>query len=253
MVAPAQPTIRILIATPIQNGQVWCETADSLLRIALGYADVQGITWEWERFGGMGVAVARNELVYAMYAKGCHGVLFWDSDIIAKPHDVLGLVRHGKDMVGGLYRHKTDERKTWVANFIPGEVPDKNGLLKVEDCGAGFLFVSRRVFDTIALKGLAKPYTRGFATPKPKGTTMHDFFSMGVINDPLHGNEPTYKTEDFMLAHLARLAGFDCYVDTQVRVDHLGTTKFSGSALGMPEPWKALESDGAVVSKPASA
>jgi hypothetical protein len=241
MVAPAQqPSLfRVLIATPIQNGQVWCDTADSLLRIALQDGSVPGLRFEWERFGGMGVAVARNELVWLMYAKECHAIVFWDSDIVAKPHDILGLVRHGKDLVGGLYRHKTEERQTWVANFIPGAVPDKNGLLPVEDCGAGFLFVSRRVFDAIKAKGLAKPYTRGFATPKPKGTVMHDFFSMGVVADPFHDGEATYKTEDFMLAHHARASGFECYVDTQVRVDHLGVHRFRADAEGMPEPWLA--------------
>jgi hypothetical protein len=160
---------------------------------------------------------------------------------------VLGLVRHGVDLVGGMYRHKTDERKTWVANFIPGAVPNENGLLEVEDCGAGFLFCTRRVLEAIVAKKLVKGFTRGFACPKPPGTVMHDFFSMGVINDPMHGGEPTYKTEDFMLAHHARAAGFKCYVDTQVRVHHLGLTTFRADAPGMPEPWKVQGKPAAVL------
>jgi hypothetical protein len=238
MVAMATPPVRVLIATPIHDGKVWCETADALLRVALGSDTCPGVTFQWERYGGMGVAVARNELAYIALSQDYYGTIFWDSDIIAKPHDPLGLLRHGVDLVGGMYPHKTNERKTWVANFIPGEKPNQNGLLEVEDCGAGFLWASTRLLRAIVAKGLAKPYTRGFATPKPKGTVMHDFFSMGVINDPMHDNEPTYKTEDFMLAHLARLAGFKCYVDTQVRLGHLGITTFKGNADGMPEPWK---------------
>lgn len=247
--APQPPVFRVLIATPIQSGQMWCETAHGLLTIALKDGEVPGLSFEWEQMGGQGVAGARNELTWiGMNVKKCHAILWWDSDVVTHgpaPQAVLGLVRHGKHLVGGLYRHKTEDRKTWCANFIPGEVPDKNGLLKVEDCGAGFLFATRFLLDTIITKGLATPYTRGYDPHRyPPGTVMHDFFSMGVINDPLHGNEPTYKTEDFILAHKARLAGFDCYVDTQVRLDHMGVHKFKGSVEGMPEPWKASESQG---------
>jgi hypothetical protein len=239
MPGPVPPLFRVLIATPLQMGQMWCETAHSLLSVALKDGEVPGLRFEWEQAGGQGVAGARNELTYLMYAKKCHAVLWWDSDIVATPTDILGLVRHGKHLVGGMYRHKTEDRRTWVANFIPGEVPDANGALKVEDCGAGFLFATKFLLDTIIAKGLATPYTRGFSSPKPPGTVMHDFFSMGVVNDPLHNNEPTYKTEDFMLAHKARLAGFDCFVDTQVRVDHMGVHKFRAKGNdAMPEPWK---------------
>ena len=234
------PDFRVLIATPLQAGQMWCETAHALLSVALRDGEVPGLQFEWEQMGGLGIAGARNELAWLMYQKKCNAILFWDSDVVpigdpVKP--VLGLVRHGRDLVGGMYRHKTEDRKTWVANFLPGEQPDANGLLKVEDCGAGFLFATRFLLDTIIIKGLAAPYTRGFATPKPPGTVMHDFFSMGVIADPLHGNEPSYKTEDFMLAHKARAAGFACYVDTQVRLDHMGIHKFRANVEGMPAPW----------------
>lgn len=231
------PTLRVLIATPIQNGQVWGDTAECLLRIALEDGAVPGLQFRWERMGGLGLPEARNELAYLALRDGYHATLAWDSDIIAKPHDPLGLARHGKHLIGGLYRHKTNERLTWCANFLPGEQPDKNGALRVEDCGAGFLWFSTKLLADMIAKGVAKPYTRGF-WGKPKGTTMYDFFSPGVVDDPLHDNEPTYKTEDFIFAHRARLAGYDAFVDTTLRVDHLGVTKFSGTRADMPEPWK---------------
>ena len=251
--APQPPTFRVLIATPVQMGQVWCETAHGLLTIALRDGEVPGLTFEWEQMGGQGVAGARNELAWiAKHVKKCHAVLFWDGDVVTAgpaPTAVLGLVRHGKHLIGGLYPHKTEAHQTWCANFIPGEVPDANGALKVEDCGAGFLFVTMHLLDTIVAKGLAPAYSRGYDPRRyPPGTVMHDFFSMGVVKDPMHGGEPTYKTEDFMLAHKARLAGFDCYVDTQVRLDHMGVHKFKADRPNMPQPWVTTAAlDGKVV------
>lgn len=234
---PAQPppVHRVLIATPLNGGQMYWETAKALIQRTI--EDIPGIQFVWECWGGFGITAARNELAHLMYARNCSATLCWDADIVAPCHYPLGLIQHGVDCVGGLYRHKTEERLTWCCNFIPGEVPNANGLLRVEDIGAGFLYFTRRLCDAMIVQGIAKKYTRGFATAKPPGTVMYDFFSEGVIEDPLHGGEPTFKTEDFAFAHRVRLAGYQVHADTRIRCDHLGTHKFRADVAGMPEPW----------------
>ena len=151
--------------------------------------------------------------------------LFIDADVVFNASQVFGLLRHGVDIVGGLYPKKSAEL-TWCANFIPGAKPGVNGLLEVENCGAGFLLVSRRAFDAVALRFPERKYTRGNAGPAP--TTMTDFFGMGVVDS-------TYLTEDFFFPHLARQVGLKCYVDTQVRLDHMGTRRYpAGEAPQLP-------------------
>lgn len=232
------PQFRVLLATPTQNGQVWGDTAEAILRMA-GEVSVQGIDMKWERISGLGLPEARNEYAAMAVEQGFHAVIQTDSDIVPKATDTLGLIRHGKHLIGALYRHKTDENLTWCANFIEGEKPDAMGALRVKNCGAGFQLYTTNLLRAMVAKGVANRFTRGWDGRRhPHRKEMFDFFSAGVFCDQFTNNEPTFLTEDFAFAHRALLAGHQCYVDTQVRVPHLGVKAYRPDVPDMPEPWK---------------
>ena len=73
---PAQ--FRILLFTPLVGGQLHDDVAHGLIATAL--QDVEGIVFEWRRYKGAGLTVARNEGVRLMYELKCHAIIFIDSD-----------------------------------------------------------------------------------------------------------------------------------------------------------------------------
>lgn len=152
--------------------------------------------------------VARNAACADMLEHNFEWLMFLDDDVIPPGDAYARLVRHGKDVVSGLYYRRNepltpcamtiqDGKATWLTNWNPPEC-----LLEVDLVGAGCLLIHRRV-----LERMRKPWfvweigkEEESSVPKTRGAMSEDFtFCLG-----------------------AKAAGFKIHLDTSIRCEHVG-------------------------------
>lgn len=152
--------------------------------------------------------VMRNAACSDALSAGFQWVLFLDDDVIP-PGDVFSrLLRHGQDVVSGLYYRrqepicpvamKLDDKgqAQWVTNWSP---PDS--LLEVDLVGAGCLLIHRRVLE---------------AMPRP-------WFEWEIgKSEPAIPRGRGAMSEDFTFCMNAKRAGFKIHLDTSIRCEHVG-------------------------------
>jgi len=166
-----------------------------------------------------GIHKARNNLAWEFLTKNdAEYYLSVDSDISFHPDHVSRLISHNVDCVAGPYCHKKPQLE-WSARAIAGETPDpKTGLQVLNAVGTGFLLVKRHVFEKIRADHPEIEHKEDWS--EAKGETKWDFFSEGVVQEPIYYPEPTFLSEDFYFCKRVRDAGFKVLVDTSFYVMH---------------------------------
>lgn len=157
-----------------------------------------------------GVARARNNLAEIFLKTDCTHLFFLDSDIIIEPRQFQLLLDANVPIVAGMYPKKQGILD-WVINYLPGEVPDQNGLLKIKHAGTGCLLIDRQtVLDDIA----KNPDMLYRGDPGPK-STRYDFFPMRAVNG-------AYESEDWAWCNRVIRNGASIYLHTKVQCRHVG-------------------------------
>jgi glycosyltransferase involved in cell wall biosynthesis len=152
-------------------------------------------------------------------------ILFIDSDMAWQPGAIKTLVetqaKFDLDMVGGLcfqrsepyqptlYMEAADEN--WGYTFL--EEWDEDAAVEVDATGMAFVLIHKRVFDRILMENVGE-----------------HFLELEERKD--HAPQPFFKWtgklgEDFQFCKEARAAGCHVFVDTSVKVDHLGITSIN--------------------------
>lgn len=147
-------------------------------------------------------------------------ILFIDSDMAWQPDAIKTLVdtraRFDLDMVGGLcfqraapyqptlYMRAADEGLGYT--FL--EEWDEDAAVEVDATGMAFCLIHKRVFDRILQHNVGEPFLE---LEERKDHAPQNFFKW---NGKLG--------EDFQFCHEAKEAGCRIFVDTSVKVDHLG-------------------------------
>ena len=144
-------------------------------------------------------------------------ILFVDSDMSWQPGDIRTLVetRHkfDLDMVGGLCFQRTPPYqptmyKAAEAGYTFLEEWDENAAVEVDATGMAFSLIHRRVFERILKHNVDEPF-------------------LGAEERRQHAPQPFFKWngklgEDFQFCKEAKESGSRIFVDTSVKVDHLG-------------------------------
>ena len=153
------------------------------------------------------------------------------SDIEFDAESVLKLLRHGKDVVAGVYAKKyynldrvvTGEE---IVDFvISGHVQmNAEGLIECTYAPTGFLMISRETFVKMME---AYPHLRYNNDIAGYGdlTTFYDFFQVSVRNGIL-------ESEDWGFCSLWRELGGKILIDPTISLGHSGWHTFKGN------PWK---------------
>lgn len=110
----------------------------------------QGFSVDWMHLEGhCHVDDARNDLVRAFLETDCTDLVFIDSDVGWRPHDLFRLVSVDRDYVAGIYPKKRDGAD-YPCMLLPGENrADEEGLLEVARVPTGFLRLSRRAIERL--------------------------------------------------------------------------------------------------------
>ena len=139
------------------------------------------------------ITKARNDLVEKF--KG-DWLLFIDSDMTFEPDALNKLIAHDLDIVGGLCFRRVPPYNPTIYQKINGSLKwqwqheyPKDSLFEVDATGCAFMLIKKRVFEK-----LKKPYFE------------------------YNGN----VSEDLFFCHKAKEAGFKIWIDSSVKIGHLG-------------------------------
>lgn len=210
---------RVLIGTPSYDGKLDIFYIDSLLN-TISLAEQNNIeVYPFFICYDSLIQRARNDLFKTAYLNGLDALFFIDGDIGWKPEDFFKLVNSDKDIIGGSYRKKTDDKELYVVKALDNNDPnlnlniDQNGLMKVAGLGCGFMKISRKALET--LWNISKPYQ------SEKGDSRMIFEVVCEDNDLI--------SEDIYMCKKWRNLGNSVYLDTNITCSHTGTKTFFGN------------------------
>lgn len=167
------------------------------------------------------VTKARSRIVnFFMNNTEYERIMFIDSDIGFEPNDVLKLLTYKKDIVCGAYPMKGIPLR-YNYNVSEPKVQE-NDLVKIENIGFGFASIHRKVFQNILHKyGEELKYYPAVdnssypPTEKEYHNSYHYFLELK--------KNMSYLPEDFSFFERARSVGYDAWLDTTIRLAHVGS------------------------------
>ena len=150
-------------------------------------------------------------------------LFFLDSDIGFDPEDVMGMMSHQVDIVSGAYPMKTIPLRYCISVVQPEQ--RKGDLLKIEGNGMGFVLIHRNVFLNMAQKFPHLKYTpsdrdSNYPPTKEEINNSYHFFHEEKVGD-------AFKSEDQSFFHRARMLGYDVWLDTTIKLQHVGSHIFA--------------------------
>ncbi len=149
-------------------------------------------------------------------------LFFLDSDIGFDPASVLKLMSSGKDIVAAPYPMKSIPLRY---NYKLASPEEKQGdLVKIEHNGMGFVMIKRQVFYDIASAYPELKYYPSLddSNVKPSEAEYHN--SYHYFLEYKHGTH--YMPEDISFFFRARSLGYECWLDTSIKLSHTGSHLF---------------------------
>ena len=171
----------------------------------------------WHILSCGGAARTRN-IAATRFLEGDYApyLIFIDRDIVFKPQDIgkiLDSLKNGYDLIAGCY---TIKGSMWLASS--GRCEDEghlDGTIKeVKYLATGFMGITRNVLQKM-IDGLKLPLMH-----EGDETKAYPFFEEKYYNDPDHGD--IWLSEDYDFCHKARQVGIKSYLNTSIRLGHIG-------------------------------
>jgi len=207
---------RVFLAVP-SYGPISAFTTLSLFRahtalVEAGYGVELGLL-----AGECHVDDARNRLVREFLNGTCTDLVFIDADIGFIPDDLLRLLSHDRDVVGGTYPMK-QAIEQFPVRLKGGEIwSDKDGLIEVDGLPTGFLRVRRNVLERLAADSLEYQIKGGEDTQ----TTRLIFERLIIDGGRVSG--------DYAFCHKWKQAGGRIWCDPEADLGHVGDKTWTGT------------------------
>ena len=160
---------------------------------------------------------ARNSCAAKFLSGDCSHLMFVDADIQFNPQDIVKLITHDKDIVGGIYPQKTLPPKMVVNTLNNGE--HEGDLIEVGTLGTGFMLIKRSVFEKMIEEG-ATPYVDAIGLSPEENANQYDFFQCTI------DSKGRYLTEDWSFCRRWRQLGGKIWADTTIALAHVGYYRF---------------------------
>ena len=160
---------------------------------------------------------ARNSCAAKFLAGDATHLMFVDADIQFRAEDIVKLVSHDKDIVGGIYPQKTLPPKMVVNTLKNGK--REGDLIEVGTLGTGFMLVKRIVFEAMIEEG-AQKYTDAIGLSSVENDNQYDFFNCTIDSNG------RYLTEDWSFCRRWRQLGGQIWADTTIPLVHVGYHRF---------------------------
>ena len=172
----------------------------------------------WDILGCGGAARTRNIMAYR-FLKGEKApyLIFVDRDIVFKPEDIgklLDSLKNGYDLVAGCYA--IHDAMFLASSGLGEEERQLDGTIKeVRYLATGFMGITRNLLEKM-IEGLKLPLMH-----EGDETKTYPFFEEKWYDDPDIGH--IWMSEDYDFCYKARKVGIDSYLDTSIRLGHIGS------------------------------
>lgn len=204
--------MKVRIAIPTHDGKIYYTTAMALCMELMEFVKHKIEVSVSMLPGGSEVSLARNVIANEFYEmREFDKLVFIDSDVSWQRGDIVKLVKHNLDVVGGVYRFKRDG-EAYPIVFKDGEshTDKKTGLFSVERLPAGFLCISRNAFTKLKkhheTSGASRKFRQPFSTKE-----LHAWFWV-----------PPGMAEDTAFCDEWRALGGDVWFDPFFTLTHTG-------------------------------
>lgn len=145
--------------------------------------------------------------------------VFVDADVGFSLEGLKALMRCPEDIVGGLYRCKSEKVQFPGLMWNPCVVnPRDPALVKMQYLPTGFMRIKRRVFEKLRELTPDACYFFGGAD----GGEQHEFFPHGRTGHQFHG-------EDISFSMAAIAAGFDIWGVQDIELSHTGPKQYDAA------------------------
>lgn len=184
---------------------------------------------------------ARNTLAHKFMESDADALLFIDADHGWNADDVVRMIESGKDLIGAIYPMKginwenvrfaaqlgmenlEEYSGHFAINFLKENQPfNSDEPFKVKDIGTGMMFITRKVFETIA--PMCKKYKNNNVgtTGVPFGEMVTEYFTTFVDENEI------LLSEDYAFCRMWQNAGGEVWSAPWVRITHSGDYNFAG-------------------------
>jgi hypothetical protein len=217
--------MKVFVAIPSHSGDVTVGTMMSVIQSMMdGTSCTPKVEFNVQCWVGDSIIQnARNVLIAMFLETDCTDFVFIDGDISWRSQELLKLLSHPVDVVGGGYRFKNDKEE-YPMQWLPD--PDgkglhadpATGLIEIAGAPTGFLRFTRN-----ALEKLVEAY--GALWYKERlcpDLTLHNLCEVQLDNNVLRG-------EDYALCKKWRDIGGQVWVDPTLALTHTGHKDYHGN------------------------
>lgn len=201
--------------------------------------------------GDSAIGRSRNGLTRQFLESDCTHLLWIDSDLVFSAQQIVRIVNHPEEVVGGCYLKKQQGDPQLVINTLDNAVNDTtSGLVPVRYVGTGFMRIARSVFEKMIQAFGEEMWYR----VDEQEVVEYDFWHMGVYKYP--GGNRRWLSEDWWFCQRCHDLGIPVYVDKHILLRHSGNVLFplrdqENKILGGADP--AVADAGVVSPAPVSA
>ena len=207
--------MKVMIGTPCYDNKVELEYMKSLIG-TMNLFQQYGFHLEINTISGNSlIQSARNHIFKCAVEGEYDALIFIDADQGWNPEDVLTLLSHEPDIVGGVVPSKSDLMGFNAKALPQGFIVDKNGLIEVRGVGTGFMKISCKAMQLIWEKSDTYDY---------EGKEERSVFEPKIIDNKFLG-------EDIAFCHKWREMGHKVYIDPTIVCSHLGKKAYKGNFI----------------------
>lgn len=210
---------KVMVGTPSASGRVEVSYLHSLLAtISLAPKFDTVICPYHECYDAL--EKVRNNIFMVAHESDIDDLVFIDDDMDWKAEDFFKLLNHPVNVVGGTARIKTDEQEIYPIRKLNDDkkLEYKDGMIKVEAVGTGFLRISKKAIEMIWDK-LPEYVDRGVKRRNAFGITFDEITHELLGEDISFCRKFTALTEESI------------YLDPTITCGHYGTKGFYGDCL----------------------
>jgi len=208
----------VMVGIPCYGGNITEGTFSSVINLTVMALQL-GMKMTFETLSNESfISRGRNSLAAKFLAGTYSHLMFIDADIQFNAEDVVRLVLHDQDVVGGVYPQKTIPPKMVVNTLDNAET--QGDLLEVGTLGTGFMLIKRQVFIKLVSENIVDNYVDSIGLSEEFEKHQFTFF------DSMLDTQKRYLTDDWAFCRRSRQAGFKIWADKTIELIHSGYMRF---------------------------
>jgi glycosyltransferase involved in cell wall biosynthesis len=212
--------MKVMLGMPCYSSKVHIQTMRSILGDTIQLLARKDQVLLGEDVGNSDIAGSRAAIVATFYRSDADVLVFVDDDIYWTPGDIVKLVDHPVDLVGGIYPKKFDKLDWPIRTAYEDKLPrDENtGLYEIAGLPGGFMKITRA-----CIEKMIEAYPK--KTHRSNNNESTEFWP---LFDPYELSNGNRLSEDFAFCQRWRDIGGTVWADFSFKMGHIGYKSFEG-------------------------